>query len=344
MIKAAVIADSIGNRLPRLTTFELTYPKFIHSELMTHRQLNRCASSSRAIPIEKMMRAIRDTPACPVHWGANQKGMQAAVELRGWRQTLAKRLFLAARWPALFFVWVLSKIGLHKQVANRILEPWAHITVVVTATEWDNFFALRTDINAQPEFQRLALQMLEAMNSSVPKLLRPGQWHLPYVGDGCSSPGDATCWNDNGFPCVSDDVKQSVARCARTSYVGVDGRTYSTTKEDAGLFDKLLSKAPLHASPAEHQAAVPGPPLKLPRLGGWSGNLQGGWVQFRKMIGGESVDEFRRLRHWGAYKNKLTPSFMDPCGKPAPTPDFLPCTRESIHQGPCAHPFAGGPQ
>lgn len=275
MITAKIIADSISPSGVRLTTLQLRYPRFIHSEFMTHRQFSRNASSSRAIPVSKMIEQVRTEPAEPIHWGRNQPGMQADEETHhiGIAQNCWK---LAANDAAHYAEILAENARVHKQVANRILEPFTFISVVVTATEWDNFFALRLHPDAQPEIQELARCMKAAMDASEPKFCDPGDWHLPYI--------------TGPYP---DDVEQakliSAARCARVSYLNHDQSEPDTTK-DLALAERLAESG--HWSPFEHQAA----PLSYHRwLGGswetgvthvdrdrnlWSGNLRG-WVQHR---------------------------------------------------------------
>ena len=138
-IEAKIIEDSISPTRARLTTFQLRYPRFIHAELMTHRLFSRNASSSRAIPAKRLFQDIEDDPALPVHWGLNQKGMQAHTEMDDFSAKAAQELWLEARDSVLAYARALESMGLHKQVVNRITEPWSHISVVCTATEWDNF-------------------------------------------------------------------------------------------------------------------------------------------------------------------------------------------------------------
>ncbi len=159
MIKAEIIKDSLAPSGKRITTFVLTYPRFIHSEFMTHRMISKNASSSRAIPTEKMIQAIMDNPAMPIAFSKNQKGMQASDILSPQDQEKAEWLWLQARDETLNYVKALTDLGAHKQHVNRLLEPFQHITVIATATEWDNFFALRCHPDAPPEFQELANQM-----------------------------------------------------------------------------------------------------------------------------------------------------------------------------------------
>jgi len=243
-ITAKIIADSITEDGNRLTTMQLMYPRFIHSEYMTHRVFSRNASSSRAIPITKMIESIRKDPAMPIHWGKNQPGMQADEELDGYAMYQCKETWLGAMEDAFVGAARMQKIGAHKQIANRLLEPFQHIHVVVTSTEWDNFFALRDHPNAQPEFQELAGQMhcLHLMNTPTPVAF--GDWHLPYT-------------QDSDGPLHKRIVK-SAASCARVSYTNHEGKE-STDEEDSKLYMRLITANPPHMSPVEHQAmAVPG--------------------------------------------------------------------------------------
>lgn len=269
-INVEVLADSITESGSRLVTVRATYWRAIHAEIMTYRQLARCASSSRAIPVKTMLKAVLNDPAGPVHWGANQKGMQARSELQGWRQRLAEAIFYGARYPALFMAWVLTLIGLHKQVANRILEPWLWITVLISSTEWDNLLVQRHHPDAQPDFQVLAKCLLEALNGSTPRLLTAGQWHLPMVDQD----------DDEGPAALSNKVKLSVARAARTSYTTSEGKPPNWA-DDMRIYDSLIAADPWHASPSEHQATPNVGQFPAARMGG---NLSDDWVQNRKVL------------------------------------------------------------
>jgi len=241
-IEAKIIADSISEERIRLTTLQLVYPRFIHAEFMTHRMFSRNASSSRAIPVKKMIEAVRTNPAVPIHWGENQPGMQARAELSEEGQVDSERLWCdAAAWAAHIAVRM-DELGLHKQVVNRILEPFQHIHVVVTATEWQNFFDLRCHPDAQPEMQRLAHAVLLAMQKSYPTLAPVGDWHLPYVLE-------AERLNYTTATCI----KMSAARCARVSYLTHEGKT-PNVDEDITLYNRLVNANPPHMSPVEHQA------------------------------------------------------------------------------------------
>jgi len=275
MIEAKIIADSISQTNARLTTFQLIYPRMVHAELMTHRVFSRNASSSRAIPVAKIIQQVIDNPAMPVYWGKNQKGMQAKEELTGEALEQAKSIWLAARDAAVVEARKLVEIDLHKQIANRILEPWHHIHVVVTATDFDNFFALRCHPDAQPEIKVLAEQMADLFFANKPSELSQGMWHLPYVS------------KIGGMYVPADDkslIKASVARCARVSYMTHDNQN-PTLEKDVELYNQLLSS--VHMSPFEHPATPMTDPNK------YSGNFRG-WVQYRKTIKGECYTNYAK--------------------------------------------------
>lgn len=273
-ITATIIADSIAHNCPRLTTMQLRYPRFIHAEFMTHRVFSRNASSSRAIPVERLIQDVVRDPVEPMHWGKNQPGMQAREELTGSEKWDAQHEWRHARREAIKSARVLAQIGAHKQIVNRLLEPFSHINVLVTSTEWDNFFKLRLHPDAQPEIQELARVMSAALNKSEPRSLRGHQWHLPYI----ENPDDL------------DDLtvarKVSVARCARVSYLTHDDRA-TTVEEDLALYERLVRSNPPHMSPAEHQA-VPDQRYQRGVISHWSAeHLHGnftGWRQQRKML------------------------------------------------------------
>ena len=270
-LTAKVVEDSLSKHGRRLTTMQLHYPRFIHSEFMTHRVFSRNASSSRAIPVAKIIDKVRTEPAEPTHWGQNQSGMQANVELDESNKKKARELWLQAAENAAKITQELQEIGLHKQVANRLLEPFSHISVIVTATEWKNFFDLRAHEDAQPEIHTLAVLMQEAMDGSKPKTIIDDAtvtegWHLPYITE-----NERAASNDPQLL-----AKMSASRCARVSYLTHDGATPSQEK-DLQLYDRLVGSEPIHASPVEHQAT----PLKDPNQ--WSRNFRG-WLQFRDQV------------------------------------------------------------
>lgn len=264
MIDAQVV---LGTQNPNtgtvIWTLRLKYPRFIHAEFMTHRVFSRNASSSRAIPVEKMLAEIWKDPAMPLHWGAAQSGMQAYKEVPGWRKKAAAGLWRFAGKVACALSWVGLKLGGHKQWVNRITEPWQHITVLVTATEWENFFALRDHEAAQPEIRELARQVKKAMSTYKLKQPLHGLHHLPFV----------TQSEIEAYP-YKTLLKASVARCARVSYRNHDKSDPDIAK-DVVLHDRLIGSVPAHASPAEHQATVDY---------GWHANFKD-WRSYRNIIG-----------------------------------------------------------
>lgn len=295
-ITAKVICDSQPKTGTRIITLELEYPRFIHSEFMTHRMFSRNASSSRAIPIMKMIQAVIDNPAMPIHWGKNQAGMQAREQLEDRYQLQAQLLWKAARDSAVEHAKTMLALGAHKQIVNRILEPFTHIRVIVTATNFANFFALRDHEDAQPEIRELAVAMKKAIEESTPQLLGIGEWHLPYL-DAEDFTNIYEHLKENSITRHDPAQHQiwmmacaiSAARCARVSYLTHNGER-PTIEKDMELYHHLVHANPPHMSPCEHQAS----PDKLsPGLADWAradqhGNFTG-WIQFRHLIKGESV-------------------------------------------------------
>jgi thymidylate synthase ThyX len=253
---------------------EVRYPRFIHSEMMTHRVFSRNAASSRAIPIKKMIAAVRDEPALPVYWGRNQTGMSAREEVPPEVVERAKAEWMLALEDALRHAETLAdkEIDLHKQLVNRLLEPFAWITVIITATDWANFFTQRCHPDAQPEIKHIADLMLGAYRASIPLPVDAGRWHTPLIQDDERDlPDDALC-------------KLSVARCARVSYLTHDGRR--DREKDLELYARLVEGgANGHWSPFEHVATPAADPAAH------SANFVG-WEQFRKRFPQEHAVTF----------------------------------------------------
>jgi len=275
-IQADIVEDSIGPNKKRITTFVLKYPRYIHAEVMTHRMFSRNASSSRAMPLKAVRKLIRQDMAIPTHIGLNKRGMQADEEVGKLKKILTISLWKALGKTSLFVSWIFDKMNIHKQVANRIVEPWSHITVVLTATDFDNFFALRFHKDAQPEIYELAKKMHESMSNGSPKHLKLGEWHLPFITK------EDRLENDN----IDVLKKRSAAKCARVSYNNHDG-SKSSTKQDLALYDRLMGSIPKHSSPTEHQA------MACKDVSVRSGNLAG-WIQFRKTIVDENILSFKK--------------------------------------------------
>lgn len=289
-IMAKIIEDSVSPDGHRLTTFQCTYPRFIHSEVMTHCVLDRNSASSRAIPVEKQLAKLADDPVTPVRWPVEQPGMQGGADLEGDDLLGAQK------------VWELGRLGihelvssyveafpkehrLHKSVVNRMMECWQWHTAAITGTAFVNFFGLRDHPDAQPEFQVLARAMRELYNASTPNELDEGEWHLPYV-------------DDETYVAISQDPQYginlesvlpmvSAARVARTSYETQEG--IRDFKEDVRLFERLSTSRPMHASPMgqvarvdewnQHHVEVPLPDggmflARLPKIGKFIGYRQ----------------------------------------------------------------------
>ncbi len=274
MIKAEILKDSIGadGSAPRLTTWLLTFPRFILAEINTHRAFSRNYPSSRAIPVKKRIDMVLNEPVVPIEWGLDRPGMQANEVADFDTEIQATDSWMRARDAAVEAALELIKLGIHKQIANRLLEPFVTVTGLVTSTQvgLENFFALRADEMADPHIRKLAFMMLEAYNSSKPTVLKPGEWHIPF---GDRMPEDLT-WDDK--------IKIAVARAARVSYNNFDGS--SDIEKDFKLHDTLAASG--HWSAFEHIAQVPHPKVDSSARIKYSGNLMG-WTQLRKMYGNE---------------------------------------------------------
>ena len=287
-ISAEFICDSINEFGNRLTTMKVTFPRFILAELNTHRMFSRNSASSRAIPFEKMVNSVMENPFIPIAWQKDHKGMQGTeyfatdsveasdlhdhwLEGRDWSVKKAKSL---------------SERNLTKQLCNRLLEPFMWHTVLITATEFSNFFKLRCpqyeffgkiyrskkdvfkemevteeDLQRQNKGQAeihmmaLAEAMWDAMNESTPKQLKAGEWHIPFKPEFLTyKEGDQTISYvpNPAFPEeIKDTIKVAVANCARVSYTTVGEESKERlSSEDIKLYNRLLESG--HLSPFEH--------------------------------------------------------------------------------------------
>jgi thymidylate synthase ThyX len=297
-ISCTVIADSLCVER-RMVTLELEYPRFIHAELMTHRMLSKNAASSRAIPIKKMHETITEKTAMPVHWGKNQPGMSAKEEVDDLVKQGAEGVWNAARDSMLSHSTVMSDMGLHKQIANRITEPFQMMKTVISGTEWANLIWLRHHADAQPEFYELADCIVKCLKQSESMLIVSGEWHTPYVHRFRDIDGVLQYLDSNGEKLSKEDaIKVSSSCCAQVSY----RRNDDSLEKAKDIFARLIESEPIHASPIEHQAT----PMKIKNAGlysqdmnptiweegithmdrdknYWSGNLRG-FIQHRKLI------------------------------------------------------------
>ena len=247
-----VIQDSINTSGDRMITYEIETYRYIWAEVLTHKMLVKNAQSSRAVPVKSVASVNEQNYVEPIVWGKNKAGMSSSEELEGDKLEEAKKLWNIAAVNAFNSSRLLSDIGLHKQVSNRITEPFSRIKAVISGTEWDNFFWLRTDEEAvQPEFYDLAWKMLDARNQSTPFLLRQNELHVPYIERQVEAKdGLVHYYSNNKEVSMQDAMKISASCCCQVSYRKLDS-TYAKAME---IYDKLFSGPKPHLSPTEHQA------------------------------------------------------------------------------------------
>lgn len=265
---ARVVADSVSPGGVRLTTLEVTLHRFVLAEFNTHRVFSRNSASSRAIPLKRTIERVLDDPAVPLVFPAEKAGMQGGEPLDTNTTADATDVWHTASLNAVRHARRLQELGVHKSVANRLLEPFLWHTIIVTSTEWDNFFAQRCSPLAQPEIRAAAELMRIALNNGpAPARVDFGEWHLPFINE-----DDLTDCRRAGV----DPRHVSAARCARVSYLTHDG--HRDVREDELLYDRLITADPPHWSPLEHVAT--------PVLGDATplGNFQG-WAQLRHTFG-----------------------------------------------------------
>lgn len=287
MAHAEILLDSIGanGSAPRLTTWILTFERFLLPEMNTHRMFSRNYPSSRAIPVKKRCQMARETPVIPI-WTLEQAGMQGSLLDDPILAEKAELIWRDAAHYAVKSAEDLMALGIHKQVANRLLEPFVTVTGLVTSTQqgWENFFALRAEEAADPHIYALAHQMLVKYNDSKPQVLQPGEWHVPF---GNRMPEGLT-WQEQ--------IKVAVARAARVSFNNFDGS--QDIQKDFGLHDRLAEQG--HWSSFEHIAQVPHTLLSadeddLLLSASLEGNLPG-WIQLRKTYPNECRKDMRVLQ------------------------------------------------
>jgi thymidylate synthase ThyX len=377
-IQATVVADSVTEFGDRLTTLLVTMPRYVLAELNTHRMLSKNSASSRAIKFETNLKSVMENPFIPVAWMKDHKGMQGteyfegAILRPGTNDVTTDIVYLEHLWRLSMYDAIkratdLNRLGLTKQMCNRILEPYMWHTVLVSATEWENFFALRcpqyyhyektfrsrkdwmrynyhgadndggklyliptNDVEwmkinkgqADIHMMLTAEAIWDAMNESTPKLLKAGEWHIPFGDnldadvitgeDGNSvakykihvdkipSGETVTSIPVEGFAVEKGyyemrKVKIATARCAQTSYtvIGEDEKELNYEKLIA-LHDRLLKSG--HWSPFEHCARVMTQEersrwsvyIDNEYKEGWCGNFRG-FIQYRKLFANENI-------------------------------------------------------
>lgn len=296
-ITAEIIADSIEENGNRLTSFVIQFPRIVLSEFNTHRMLSRNSASSRAVPFKTMMERVTENPFIPLAWQKDHKGMQGTEYFNDEVKIgICKAAWISVRDNAISEALYLSERKVTKQLCNRLLEPFMYHTAIITASEWQNFFALRDHPMAEIHIANLANKMLIAYNESTPKSLKPGEWHIPFGGSFFDARVDDLAVK---YKCTTHDIliKIATARCARVSYINYEGK--DDYEADIKLHD-ILSKSG-HWSCFEHCAKAMDEDEyydKCPNCGevegyyGWSGNFRG-FIQYRKTFKGENRSDDR---------------------------------------------------
>lgn len=284
--KAEIVLDSISTAGHRLTTMLCQWPARIHWDFLMHRAFSRSVSSTRAIPAKTMMEWVSNDPFIPIHFGSNRKGMQSSAEVVADEQG-AREDWLEGLHQAIAVAQWLHQKGCHKQIVNAVLMPYMWMNVVLSGTDdaWANFFSLRCHEDAAPEVQKQAVLMMRVYDASKP-VVRTSHW--PFVTE------DEIGQIRNAW--ITSKV--SAARCARTSYLTIEGKT-PTVEEDLALYERLAGSNPKHANPLEHPA--------MATLGDYTppGNFVG-WHQFRHQIDGESATRqtFDRKARLALYEGR----------------------------------------
>lgn len=311
MFGVKVVADSIGPSGARITTVEACYERFIHAEVLTHRDRARNSQSSRAKPWTVLTGQVENDPVIPLRWLADGTGMRSDTVVAGNIGLEAERIWLSARDDALRHARRLGELGIHKSLVNRIVEPFMWINTVMTATHWENFFRLRCHPDAEQHFQRLACAIRDSIKESKPAVLQAGDWHLPYIEEDDYDAAeklmtmlDITTLPDRVADLLPRPISvlkaASVARCARVTYKPFNSSRKSLER-DLDTFIKLLTGSMAedmgtipHASPMEHVAVAL---LSLRPSGPFRG-----WRQYREQIPNNVVSE---------YEPDFTPKSID---------------------------------
>lgn len=326
--KCEIIADSKNTFGDRITTFLITFPRFILAEFNTHRMFSRNSASSRAIPFRKTRTSVMEHPFIPINWMKDHKGMQGSEYINNRvKKWMLRQLWLTGRNFSVLIASMLHFFGLTKQICNRLLEPWMYHTCLVTATEWENFFYLRANSMAEIHIQKIAFMMLESYNESVPVQLNQGEWHIPflkkidmkllveYLREKAKGKSNF-CQDAFLYADITHALRAiSTAMCARTSYISVgDAELKSNFEKDIALHDRLRESG--HMSPFEH-IAMPMDNIQYaqfirvnPILGdyntietdktskesmGWCGNFKG-FISYRKLIPNENRSDSRVVK------------------------------------------------
>lgn len=279
---AKVIADSkYGDT--RLITLEIDLWRVILPEFNTHRMISRNFQSTRAVPTSKLIQQVKENPYIPVKFARNQQGMVAGEAFSGSEYEKALTEWLNAANSAAFHAETFTEMGVHKEVAGRLLEPFMWTRGVTTATldAWKAFLTLRNHKDAQPEIKALAVEIERAIKESEPLQLKEGEWHTPYVHRQrteimhyFTGTGD--------FLSLGNAIKVSASCSGQVSYRRLDDSLDKAIK----VYDMLnlpengvWPEDPPHFSPTEHIARAGACDEKL------SGNFHSkDFIQYRKLL------------------------------------------------------------
>jgi thymidylate synthase ThyX len=299
MFKVKIVADSKNEFDNRATTFVVTFPRIVLAELNTHRMLSKNSASSRAIPFLKMLESVKNRPFRPLRWMKEHKGMQGTEYFTSADDPSQEISILdsinytwdQAKNAMIKYSQELSDLGVTKQICNRLLEPFMWHTVIITGTEWENFFALRAEGAAEIHIQHLAYLMLEEYNKSTPKQLKAGEWHIPF-GDQMDEEKIRLLAELENVSEIDIKIQIATARCAGVSYtvVGEDGKEEDYEKL-IKRHDRLLKAN--HMSPFEHIGKAMS--INEFKLNKYSGNFQG-FIQYRKLLLNENKSDPRVIK------------------------------------------------
>lgn len=284
---ARVLADSVSPHGVRLLTVEMTYPRIIHSEQMTHRVFSRNSASTRAIPLKNQIVNLIENPFVPEKFGINQPGMQSFQHLAGKKYEEAVEIWLQGRDRALTTAIELL-LGL--ELAGEILEYESkaqreYVDGEVIREKLPDILAQLPDSGSTIDLAETSL--LNVHKQLAGRGLEAYMWHTAlYTGtdwnnyDGLRDHPDAQGeiatiarlakqaikestpkelahgeWHlpfvePGEFDDVTDGIKASGARCAAVSY------NRQTAQRDFDAEEKryqMLVEGG-HMSPLEHQA------------------------------------------------------------------------------------------
>lgn len=321
-IEAKIIAGSISPQGIPIATWVATFPRHILAELNTHRMLSRNSASSRAIPFQKMVEKVQTDPFIPIRWMKEHTGMQGTEYITNENEIeYLNNLWLKGRRIAIEQALLLNNTGISKQHVNRVLEPFMWHTAIITATEIENFTALRDDPGTEIHFQELAHQMLTTWNEYEFKPLKAGEWHMPFgdqIDDDRLFQAIGVTKTNGWQPYVTLEllnplivertkIEIATARCARISYGTFEGK--DDYEADIKLHDRLAASG--HWSPFEHCAQAMSQEEFYGYVRGWTtyqqydfeqhelgwcGNFKG-WTQYRKLFPNENKKDTRVKQH-----------------------------------------------